>query len=236
MRQKAERAPKPQVEQWSRLALIPVLATAGYYTLPSELQTYPAVQFLPQLLAYLSLALWASRNDAVSGRLGLAWSKLPQGLQWGLPVGLALGAVNTMVILWVVPWWLGADIEFLRETPHARMPVFIMLPWAILLIAIGVELNFRGFLLGRLLIFSHRSRLGKFPRLGSAASIAVSALVFSLDPFMVATFKHLHWIAVWDGLVWGMMWMRLGNLYATIIAHALEVMVMYAVLKIVFKT
>ena len=53
---------------------------------------------------------------------------------------------------------------------------------------------------------------------------------------MVATFKHLHWIAVWDGLVWGMMWVRLRNLYATITAHAVEVMVMYAVLKMVFKT
>jgi membrane protease YdiL (CAAX protease family) len=124
----------------------------------------------------------------------------------------------------------------LRETPHARMPVFIMLPWGILLIAIGVELNFRGFLLGRLAALSQASSLRKFPRLGSAAAIIISALVFSFDPFMTATFKHLHWIAVWDGLVWGMMWVRLKNLYATIAAHAVEVIVMYSVLKMVFKT
>jgi len=231
MGQRAERPSAPQVEQWCSLAIIPVLATVGYYALPSALQTSLAIQFLPQIVAYCSLALWASKNKAVSFRLGLAWHQLSHGLQWGLPVGGTLGAVNAMVILWVVPW-LGADIDFLRQTPHARMPVFIMLPWGILLIALGVELNFRGFLLGRLLSVSHRSSLRKFPRLGSAAAILISALVFSFDPFMTATFKHLHWIAVWDGLVWGMMWVRLKNLYATITAHAVEVIVMYSVLKL----
>jgi membrane protease YdiL (CAAX protease family) len=235
MRQRAERPPASQIERWFGLVLIPVVATAGYYILPAELQKSPAVQFLPQILAYCSLALWAIKNTAASLRLGLAWSQLSQGLQWGFPVGVALGAVNAMVILWIVPW-LGADIDFLRETPHARMPVFIMLPWGILLIAIGVELNFRGFLLGRLAALSRASSLRKFPRLGSAAAIIISALVFSFDPFMTATFKHLHWIAVWDGLVWGMMWVRLKNLYATIAAHAVEVIVMYSVLKMVFKT
>lgn len=233
MRQRAERSPAPQVEQWSELALIPVLATAGYYVLPTELQKSSAVQFLPQLLAYCSLALWVIKNKAISFRLGLAWSQLSQGLHWGLPVGVTLGAVNVMVILWVMPW-LGADIDFLRDTPHARMPVLIMLPWAILLIAIGVELNFRGFLLGRLLALSHRAWLSEYPRLASAVAIVISALVFSFDPFMIATFKHLHWIAVWDGLVWGMMWVRLRNLYATITAHAVEVIVMYSVLKIIW--
>ena len=234
MRQRTER-PAPQVEQWSELALIPVVATAGYYILPADLQKSPTVQFLPQILAYCFLALWTSKNKAVSFRLGLACSGLFQGLQWGLLVGVALGVVNAMVILWIVPW-LGANIDFLRETPHARMPVFIMLPWGILLIAIGVELNFRGFLLGRLAALSQASSLRKFPRLGSAAAIIISALVFSFDPFMIATFKHLHWIAVWDGLVWGMMWVRLKNLYATIIAHAVEVIVMYTILKMVFRT
>src|SRR5687768_10830279 len=138
MLQRAERASRPQVEQWSGLAFIPVLATAVYYTLPSGLQQYAAVQFLPQLLGYLSLALWASKQDVVAFRLGLTSSRLPQGLQWGLPVGVALGVLNSIVILWVAPW-LGADIEFLRETPHARAPALVMLPWAILFIAIAVE-------------------------------------------------------------------------------------------------
>lgn len=234
MRQKTERTSVPQVEQSSELALIPVLATAGYYALSAELQTSSVVQFLPQILAYCSLALWTINNTAVSVRLGLASSQFLQGLQWGLPVGVALGAVNTIVILYAIPW-MGADIEFLRETPHARMPVFVMLPWAILLIAIGVELNFRGFLLGRLVALAQRSGLRAYPRLGSGLAVIVSALVFSFDPFMVSTFKHLHWIAVWDGLVWGMMWVRIKNLYATITAHAVEVIMMYSVLKIVFN-
>ena len=233
MRQRAEGSPEPQVERSSELALIPVLATAAYYAVPVELQGAPAVQFLPQILAYGSLALWATKNVGLALRLGLGSSQFAQGLRWGLPVGAILGTLNTIVILWAVPW-LGADIEFLRDTPHARMPVFIMLPWGIFLIAIGVELNFRGFLLGRLLALSQRSQLRDSPRVGTGIAVIVSALVFSFDPFMVSTFKHLHWIAVWDGLVWGMMWVRLGNLYATIMAHAVEVVVMYSVLKLLW--
>lgn len=235
MPQRPERASRPQVEQWSGLAFIPVLATAVYYTLPSGTQKHAAVQFLPQLLGYLSLALWMHHNDTAFVRLGLNPSKLHQALQWGLPVGASLGALNIIVILWIAPW-LGVDIEFLRETPHARAPAVVMVPWAILFIASGVELNFRGFLLGRLLDFFHHTGLNNCPRLARATAIVGSALVFSFDPFMVATFKHLHWIAVWDGLVWGMMWAKLRNLYATITAHAVEVIVMYVVLKMVFKT
>ena len=233
MPQRTERASRPQVEQWSGLAFIPVLATAVYYTLPSGLQKYVTVQFLPQFFGYLSLALWASKHDVVSFRLGLNPSQLLQGLQWGLPVGVSLGAVNAIIILWIAPW-LGADIEFLRDTPHARAPALVMLPWAIVLIAIGVELNFRGFLLGRLLAFFHHTGLNDYPRLANAIAIVGSAFVFSFDPFMVATFKHLHWIAVWDGLVWGMMWVRFRNLYATITAHAVEVIIMYAILKVIW--
>jgi len=87
-------------------------------------------------------------------------------------------------------------------------------------------------LLGRLLAGFERSR-GLSSRLASASAVGISALAFSFDPFMVATFRGLHWIAVWDGMVWGMMWVRRRNLYATIVAHAVEVMVMYSVLKLV---
>jgi membrane protease YdiL (CAAX protease family) len=34
-------------------------------------------------------------------------------------------------------------------------------------------------------------------------------------------------------MVWGMIWLRSGNLYATITAHAVEVLVLYSVIKIV---
>jgi hypothetical protein len=52
---------------------------------------------------------------------------------------------------------------------------------------------------------------------------------------MVETFKHLHWIALWDGMVWGMVWMRTRTLYATVVAHTVEVLIMYSVLKLVLS-
>jgi len=94
-----------------------------------------------------------------------------------------------------------------------------------------VELNFRGFLLGRLWALS--VRIGAGPVLAPTVAITGAALAFAFDPFMVATFKHLHWIAVWDGLVWGTLWLRLRNLYAPITAHAVEVMILYSTLKVV---
>jgi hypothetical protein len=47
----------------------------------------------------------------------------------------------------------------------------------------------------------------------------------------VATFHQLHWIAVWDGLVWGILWVSLRNLYVTIVAHAVEVILLYLVIR-----
>ncbi|MDE3035786.1 MAG: CPBP family intramembrane metalloprotease, partial [Nitrospirota bacterium] len=152
-----------------------------------------------------------------------------QGLRWGLATGLLLGGLNVSVILYLVPL-LGGDIAFLRLTPHAQAPPLFMFPWFILFIAVFVELNFRGFLLGRLLALVPQKPQPLQPP-GKALAVIVSALAFAFDPFMVATFKHLHWIAVWDGLIWGMIWVRLRNLYATIVAHAIEVLILYAVLK-----
>ncbi|MBI4400909.1 MAG: hypothetical protein HY581_04690 [Nitrospirae bacterium] len=223
-------------ERLAALALAPVLTTGLFYALPPRLQNQPAILFLPQILAYLGLAAWASQNVDCLARMGLKLRLLRQGLQWGLPTGLVLGFLNVAVILRLVPL-LGGDIEFLRETPHARAPAALMLPWGILLIAIAVELNFRGFLLGRLLALCQRAWLSRYPRVGPvlapAVAIAGASTVFAFDPFMVTTFKHLHWIAIWDGLVWGMIWWRLRNLYAPIIAHAVEVMVMYSIIKVV---
>jgi membrane protease YdiL (CAAX protease family) len=177
-------------------------------------------QFLPQVLSYTGLVLWGSLNGKLVRRLGLSSDRLASGLAWGLMIGLALGAINTFIILKVVPW-LGYDITFLKQTPHARLPLWLMIPWFVCLIAIFVELNFRGFILGRLLALSIPPPLAVF----------LSAVLFSFDPFMVATFKYLHWIAVWDGIVWGMMWLRLTNLYAVITAHAVEVIIMYSMVR-----
>ena len=59
-----------------------------------------------------------------------------------------------------------------------------------------------------------------------------SALVFAFDPFMVATFQSLHWIAVWDGLIWGWIFIRRQNLYMVIVAHAVEVVILYSCIKV----
>ncbi len=212
-------------ERWAWLAFVPLSAAAGYYALPQQLQALALVQFVPQISAYAALVAWAARNDRPALRLGLAAGGLAQGWRWGLPTGLALGTFNVATILWLVPA-LGADTAFLRETPHAQAPLWVMLPWFIVFIALFVELNFRGFLLGRLAAAA--------PALPPAVPIVVSALAFSFDPFMVATFKHLHWIAAWDGLVWGWLWVRSRNLFVTIVAHAVEVVVMYSVLKLLW--
>ena len=216
-------------EQLTGFALPPLIATGLYYSLPSSLQSILAVQFLPQMLAYLGLAGWAVRNGELPRRLGLKVHQLRQGLRWGAVTGLILGGVNVSVILWLVPL-LGGDISFLRETPHARVPAAIMLPWLILSIAVAVEVNFRGFLLGRLWALS--VRIGAGPVLAPTVAITGAALAFAFDPFMVATFKHLHWIAVWDGLVWGVLWLYLRNLYAPMTAHAVEVIILYSTLKV----
>ena len=61
--------------------------------------------------------------------------------------------------------------------------------------------------------------------------MCLSAIAFSFDPFMVTTFQHLHWIAIWDGLVWGAIRLKTNNVYTPIVAHAVEVMVMYSAVR-----
>jgi membrane protease YdiL (CAAX protease family) len=148
----------------------------------------------------------------------------------GVVTGLLLGGVNTLVILRVIPS-MGGDIAFLADTPHARVPLLIMMPWFITAIAVLVEVNFRGFLLGRLAALE--SGLWRSSSLRRLAPLALltSAMVFAFDPFMVVTFRQLHWIAVWDGLIWGLLWLLTRNLYVTIVAHAVEVIVVYSAVR-----
>lgn len=227
----SERATTVQAkERGAALALLPVAATLCYYLLPASLQEQTLLQFAPQILAYLALALWATHNRPLLPLLGLHPRGLKPGLWWGLVIGLGLGCLNTILILQAVPA-MGFDITFLKSTPHARIPLAIMLPWLIGCIAIFVEVNFRGFLLGRLALME--SPLWQSPLLRRLSPLALitSALAFSFDPFMVTTFQHLHWIAIWDGLVWGTVRLRTNNLYVPIIAHAVEVMVMYSAVR-----
>jgi membrane protease YdiL (CAAX protease family) len=219
-------------ERGALLALLPIAATIDYYALPDSLQEQVLIQFAPQLIGYLALVLWAVHNDSVLRRLGLERELWNRGAKLGVVTGLLLGCLNSLVILLVLPW-LGWDITFLTQTPHARVPVMVMVPWCIAVIAIVVEINFRGFLLGRLAALE--SGLWPQPALKqlSPAALLTSALVFATDPFMVNTFKQLHWIALWDGLIWAVLWIRTRNLFATIVAHAIEVIIVYSAVRTV---
>jgi hypothetical protein len=221
----------PTDERGAALALLPVAATLDYYALPDWLQAQPLVQFAPQLIAYLAFALWATHNGSVTIRIGLQWAHWPRGATWGTVTGLILGSLNTFVILHVVPS-LDGDITFLKDTPHAQIPFLIMVPWFIAGIALFVECNFRGFVLGRLAALE--TAVWRHPSLQRLAPLALltSTLIFAYDPFMVATFRHLHWIALWDGMVWGLLWLLTRNLYATIVAHAVEVIVVYSAVRL----
>lgn len=222
-------------ERGALLALLPIAATIDYYALPDSLQEQVLIQLAPQLISYLALLLWAAHNDSVLRRIGLERGLWNRGAKLGVVTGLLLGCLNSFVILRVLPW-LGWDITFLTHTPHARVPVMIMVPWFIAFIAIVVEINFRGFLLGRLAALES----GLWPRPAlrhlSPAAMLTSALVFAFDPFMVNTFKQVHWIALWDGLVWAVLWVRTRNLYATIVAHAMEVIIVYSAVRTVLMS
>lgn len=221
-------SPVPEQAAW--LGLIPVLATFCYYLLPRSVGQLAVVQFVPQLVAYGAFLWWAQRNGSMVARLGLERAKLPEGLRQGSFIGLVLGMVNVAVILWLIPR-LGRDITFLQHTPHAKIPTWIMLPWFILFIALFVEVNFRGFQLGRLLRLARGLCPTRAQELATPLALLVAATTFAFDPFMVATFRHLHWIALWDGLIWGTIWLRRRNLYTTIVAHAVEVVMLYAVVR-----
>jgi hypothetical protein len=216
----ASASPLARPERAAGLALLPFLCTIAFYSAPSALQAYVAAQFLPQILSYVGFLVWAYLNGQVARRLGLGVDLLGCGVVRGAIVGIILGLINVVVILKAAPY-LGYDITFLTNTPHARVPFWLMIPWFVCVIAVFVELNFRGFILGRLLALSVPAPL----------AVVLTATLFSFDPFMVTTFQHLHWIAVWDGIVWGMMWMRLANLYAVITAHAVEVIIMYCIVR-----
>jgi membrane protease YdiL (CAAX protease family) len=220
-------APTSSSEKFAWLALLPILATCLYYALPASLQRNLWITFSPQLLAYVALLLWVFSNPGWRTALRLDINGIRSNLKWGVLVGVALGAVNLSLILQVIPV-LGGDITFLRQTPHAQAPMWVMFPVGIAVIGTLVELNFRGFQLGRLLV------LFGDPPAGRIAALVMSALVFSYDPFMVCVFQHLHWIALWDGLVWGILLLRTGNLYATMAAHVVEVWILYAWLKLWF--
>jgi len=217
-------------ERGSALALLPIAATFDYYALPDWLREQTLIQFAPQIIAYLAFALWVSHNHSILIRFGLEPRQFAPGVLVGAMTGLLLGGLNSIVILRLIPS-LGYDIAFLTQTPHAQLPVLVMVPWFIAGIALLVEFNFRGFLLGRLVSLESTLWRRAWLRNLSPAALLTSALVFSFDPFMVNTFRDLHWIAAGDGLIWGLIWLRTRNLYATIVAHAVEVILVYSAVR-----
>jgi membrane protease YdiL (CAAX protease family) len=222
--------PAQAEERGATLALLPIAATLGFYALPASLQVQTLVQFAPQIIAYLALGFWATHNRDIVSRLGLEKGDARDALRWGLLTGLLLGCLNTIVILSAYPH-LGYDISFLKTTPHGRLPLLVMIPWFISGIALFVELNFRGFLLGRLAALESGLWRSGLARRLSPLALITCALIFAFDPFMVNTFQHLHWIALWDGLIWGIIYLRTRNLYITIVAHTIEVIVMYSAVR-----
>jgi membrane protease YdiL (CAAX protease family) len=208
--------------------VVPLGATALYYFLPDAIRRNPWIIFAPQIAAYAMLAIWCFQNRSWRERLWLKPQRLLIAVRWGIAVGLFMGTLNLVLILVFIPHF-GGDITFLRETPHAQAPLWLMFPLGITAIAILVELNFRGFQMGRLLALFGSSRAAQ------AAAVTLSAIAFAWDPFMVNVFRSLHWIALVDGLIWGVLLLRTQSLYATMAAHTVEVWILYAGIKLWFQ-
>jgi membrane protease YdiL (CAAX protease family) len=215
------------MERWSGLAAVPAVLTLAYpfWSPFSSDSLWPAL--IPQIAAYACLAVWCAVNDRRSDRLFLVSHNLKKSLLLGGFVGLMTGLINLWVIVNLTPW-LGYSYDFLRATPHARMPFAVMVPWGIVLIAFFVEVNFRGFILGRL------AAMMRDKSYGTAVAVIISAIVFSRDPFMVAVFRGYHWLALIDGLIWGGLLIYTRNIFSTIAAHAVEVILVYSILRIFY--
>lgn len=218
---------RSQKERWSGLSIFPAVLTVTYpLWSPSAYDSlWPTL--IPQISAYACLALWCAANDRRLDRLFLVSHHLKKSLLLGGLVGILTGLINLWVIVKLTPW-LGYSYDFLRDTPHARMPLAFMVPWGIVLIAVFVEINFRGFMMGRFMAMTENRPYG------IAVAVILSAIVFSRDPFMVAVFRGYHWLALTDGLIWGglLFWAR--NLSSTVTAHSVEVILVYSILRIFY--
>lgn len=179
------------------------------------------------MLSLLALGVWLRLNSEGFERLCLRKKGLKVAISKGIVVGGGLGLFNLMVIIKASPW-LGYSNEFLRETPHADLPLWLMFPFGIFLISLLVEILFRGWILGRFLCLLRATRGG------TCYAVLLSALYFSFDPFMVIYFKGYHWLALTDGIIWGSLLLKTGNLFSSISAHTVEVWIVYLVLKVFY--
>ncbi len=206
--------------------LLPFSATGFYY-----LFLFPSSRlrhvFLPLIFSLIALSIWIKLNPKRSWKLYLRKNSWKGAVSKGIAVGTGLGILNLFVIVKLTPW-LGYSNEFLRETPHADFPLWVMFPFGILIISFLVEVLFRGWILGRFL------NLFRGTRAGTCFAVLLSALYFSFDPFMVIYFKGYHWLALTDGVVWGGLLLKTGNLFSSISAHTVEVWIVYLVLKVFY--
>ncbi len=213
-------------EPSSWLLLIPLGSILVYYIFfyPSS---HLLLVFTPLILTLFSLIGWWRWDGGGFQHLRLRKEGLKEAVLMGAGAGAVLALFNLFVILKLTVWF-GHSYDFLQQTPHAHLPIWLMLPFGILLISFIVELLFRGWILGRLWMLTKNMPGGAY------LSILLSALVFSFDPFMVVYFRGYHWLALSDGLVWGGLLLKTQNLASTIAAHTVEVWIVYFILKVFY--
>jgi membrane protease YdiL (CAAX protease family) len=213
-------------EHFSWILLIPFGSAVVYYIF-----FYPAdpllLVFTPILLTFASLIYWCRHNGELFKRLRLRSEGIKGAIKIGVGAGVGLAIFNLFVILKLTVW-LGYSYDFLRLTPHAHFPFWLMFPFGILMISLMIEVLFRGFILGRLWLLMQDIRGG------TILSIFLSALLFSFDPFMMIYFRGYHWLALIDGVVWGGLLLKTENLASSIAAHTVEVWIIYFILKIFY--
>jgi membrane protease YdiL (CAAX protease family) len=185
---------------------------------PARWQSW-GLQLLPLAVAIAVTVRWLAANRWDWTNLGLR----PMSLRWmagAALVGLTLAVVNTTVMSVVVPAW-GGSYGVLYDSPHAQAVWWVMLFAIVPAVAVVVEVCFRGFLLGRLLVWLPAGGWGRW------GAILVAAWLFAWDPFLVFSFREFHWLGLTDGIVWGYLFVRSGSLLAPMLAHGVEVGLLY---------
>lgn len=232
---------RPTPADW--LLMLPVAATLAIWTLylspagaalvawgqslGDERWRAWALQLLPLGVGLAAVISWLMANRWDWPNLGIRQG----GWRWSLgsaAVGIGLALANLFVIMVVAPFVLsgrGVDYHLLYETPHALVAPWFMLLVVIPLVALAVELLFRGFLLGRLLLWMPVGALGRW------GAIVTASLFFAWDPFLVMSFREWHWLGWSDGVVWGYLFYRSGTLVAPIVAHGVEVSLLYVIFR-----